>query len=255
MKHNSELIKFSNIDSRLSFDYAINLNKNNTINSLTFYHKLANSSCKIDFTKDFFDTINNFIDTIQGKIYGSLIVEKYKNTNDSKTYLMYDGKNYKIGRSINPEKRVLELKTASPNIKLLKETYFVAEKYFHELFYNSNVGGEWFELNYNDLQTCHILFNAKSKLEAEMLMRFFHKKIKENQKIKKEYDEIIYKSRVYVTTFTNTKIPFGKYKDKKLKDMVEPEHIQYLQWLYRLPKLDTTLRISIKSYLDHIEII
>lgn len=196
MKHDSSLIKFSNIDSRLVFDYAINLNKNNSINSLTFYHKLTNSSFKLNYKNSILDTVDYFIDTIKGKIYGSLMVEKYKNINDSKTYLMYDGKNYKIGRSVNPAKRLLELKTASPNIKLIKETEFVAEKYFHELFYSSNIGGEWFNLGYNDLQTCHILFNAKDKLQAEMLMRFFHRKVKENNKknlhIKKKYIRLKY---------------------------------------------------------------
>lgn len=254
MKHDSSLIKFSNIESKLAFDYAINLNKNNTINSLTFYHKLATSSCNLKYDKNIFKTINNFIDTITGKIYGSLMVEKYKNY-DSKTYLMHDGINYKIGRSINPTKRLLELKTASPNIRLIKDTEYIAEKFFHELFYDLNVGGEWFKLGYNDLQICHILFNAKDKLEADILMRFFHRKVKDNNKIKKQYKEEVYKARVFITTFENAKIPFGKYKGKKLKEMVEDEHIQYLRWLYRLPNLDNVLRISIKSYFDHNNII
>jgi hypothetical protein len=251
MKHDSSLVRFSNIESRLVFDYAINLNKNNSINSLTFYHKLATSSCKIDYNKNTFETADIFIDTITGKIYGSLMVEKYKIINDSKTYLMYDGKNYKIGRSINPNKRLLELKTASPNIKLIKECEFIAEKFLHELFCSSNVGGEWFELGYNDLQVCHILMNAKSKLEADMLMRFFHKKMKVSLKFKKSYDDFIDTQKVKVESFINTKIPFGKYKGKKLKEMCDEENIRYLQWLYRVPNLDNVLRYSVKRYLEY----
>jgi hypothetical protein len=168
---------------------------------------------------------------------------------------MFDGTNYKIGRSNNPKKRILALKTASPNIKLLKENEFIAEKYFHELFCESNVGGEWFELKYNDLQICNILFNAKSKLESEMLMRFFHRKMKGSLKFKKSYDDFIHNQKVKVDAFINTKLPFGKFKGKKLKDMVDDEHIQYLQWLYRLPNLDSIIRISIKRYLEYKEVI
>jgi hypothetical protein len=248
MKHNSELIKFTNLESKLVFEYVLNVNNYGKLSSLTFYHKLANSSCKVDYKLSIYDTINDFIDLIQGKVYGSVMIEKYKNFLNSYTYLMYDGNNYKIGQSIKPNKRLLEFKTGNPTIKLLKQNLYIPEKYFHDLFHDVRTGGEWFKLDFNNTQAVHILFNAENELQGAMLMRFFHKKVKKSIEVKKEQKQKV----EYERGFLNYKLSFGKYKGKKLKDMIGAEELRYLVWLYRDSNLNDGLKGTVCLYLNHI---
>lgn len=231
MNSTLSIIEFSNRESKLTFGYAVNLDKKGQKSSLTFYYKLTNSF-KVDFENSEFDTCINFIDIIQGKIYGSLMVEKYKNSNGSKTYLMHDGSNYKIGQSINPQKRLLELKTGNPTIELINHSCFIAERYFHELFMDCKVGGEWFNLNHIDYNIANILIKSSDKLRAEMLMRFYYKKVKSNN-VHKQKEKIRVEKVIRDNKFLIYKIPFGKYKSKKLKDMSDDLEIAYLRWAYR----------------------
>lgn len=229
MNINLDIIEFTNLESKLTFSYSVNKDKKGFESSLTFYYKLTNSF-KVNFRNSIFDTINDFIDTIQGKLYGSLMIEKYKNSPNSLTYLMFDDINYKIGQSINPEKRLTELKVANHTIRLINKSRFVPEKYLHELFAESRVGGEWFELRNNDLNIVNILIKSSSKLRAEMLMRFYYKQVKSYNDWKRK-EKIRVDNVIKNNQFLVYKIPFGKYKGKKLKDM--DNDIQYLKWAYR----------------------
>ena len=59
---------------------------------------------------------------------------------------------YKIGISDKPKKRLSTFKTANPKISLVCYSDLISfapmvENKLHELFKNQNVGGEWFQLN------------------------------------------------------------------------------------------------------------
>lgn len=69
-------------------------------------------------------------------------------------YLMYakDMNLYKIGQSINPHKRLMQLNYESPcTVSLIHQmpvtNMIAAEYYFHVLFNKKRVKGEWFALN------------------------------------------------------------------------------------------------------------
>lgn len=62
------------------------------------------------------------------------------------TYLMTDGRLYKIGRSSNPEKRIRELKTANPFIRMVCYGSGIEENTLHKKFGHLRVSGEWFDL-------------------------------------------------------------------------------------------------------------
>lgn len=75
--------------------------------------------------------------------------------NDYYIYFIGSGKNHKfvkIGKSINPKKRMAELQTASPvTISLIhyesvntEEKAFIIEKELHRIFRKYNSRGEWF---------------------------------------------------------------------------------------------------------------
>jgi len=76
-------------------------------------------------------------------------------------YFIESTNGVKIGRSKNPDKRILELQTANPNqLKLIKKipTKWSSrvEKILHRTFNEYNLGGEWFMIDYTDkyIQEC-----------------------------------------------------------------------------------------------------
>ena len=68
-------------------------------------------------------------------------------------YLITDGKSVKIGVSVHPEKRLLELQHAYPCTLSLfhafktkdRTTAFTLEWYLHALFSNAKLRGEWYD--------------------------------------------------------------------------------------------------------------
>ena len=73
----------------------------------------------------------------------------------TKVYLMIDNHTgfYKIGRSKNPSTREKTLQSQKPSIELL---YYwnglnKDERNLHKMFEEKRVRGEWFDLNYNDI--------------------------------------------------------------------------------------------------------
>jgi len=175
--------------------------------------------CTTDRSVDyFFDT---FMETIEGRLYGGVIIEKYGNE-DIYTYLMYDGSLYKIGKSLNPEKRLKELKTANPRCELLYYSKHIPEKYLHDLFIHKNFAREWFQLDDEEALLLRNLLSVKNKESAQMLMRMAIKRIKKNKPNRAEMKEKYY---------GNVKLGFGKYKGKSIKSMSDPEELRYLRWL------------------------
>lgn len=65
------------------------------------------------------------------------------------TYLMYDGINYKIGKSNNPKKRSNELRVSNINIKLVGYGLSIGEAELHEQYMDFHIAGEWFKLTEN----------------------------------------------------------------------------------------------------------
>ena len=101
---------------------------------------------------------------------------------------------FKIGVSINPEKRLNQLKTSSPTeLKLITKIYtndmYTLEKLFHKLFVrkNSTLGEgkkwknnrEWFFLNLNDINYIksfkkNVVFVHKGKTLLDYYNRMLH---------------------------------------------------------------------------------
>lgn len=113
-----------------------------------------------------------------------------------KTYLAFDNNLYKIGRSNNPEKRVSELKTANPSIRLIFYGNGDKEKILHQMFENCRVAREWFDLT--DAQ----VREAKSLIGEDL------------------------------NRFTNLKkvVDFGKYRGLQVSELNKQSHIKYMQW-------------------------
>ena len=68
-----------------------------------------------------------------------------------KTYLIYDNNMYKIGRSIEPENRLKQIKAHNPAAKLICTIDKDIEKELHNKYKNKRVGGEWFDLTESDI--------------------------------------------------------------------------------------------------------
>lgn len=136
---------------------------------------------------------------------------KPNNYNRPYVYLMTDGRYYKIGSSMNPFRRLKQLKTASPKIKLLGYYKKKTEEQLHKKFKKWKVAGEWFNL---------------PKYEVDMLLCDMHtpKKAKSLNEIKQiSLDEYL--------------IPYGEYKGRKLITMESVDEIRYIRKQIReLPK-------------------
>lgn len=74
------------------------------------------------------------------------------------TYLMFDGKRFKIGKTNNIKKRLSILKTASPDIKVIDFCNTDIEKQLHLIFKHKRYKQEWFDLNYEDLKGIQEIF-------------------------------------------------------------------------------------------------
>lgn len=68
-------------------------------------------------------------------------------------YLIFDpfSRLTKIGKSINPQKRFLEIKTSNPNAELFFYSSDYTEKLLHEKFKEKREKGEWFALDKYDI--------------------------------------------------------------------------------------------------------
>lgn len=74
------------------------------------------------------------------------------------TYLITDGKLFKIGQSVNPRKRLLSIQNGNINAVLLFYGSGVSEKELHDKYAHKRVGREWFNLDVNDIDEIKLLF-------------------------------------------------------------------------------------------------
>lgn len=124
------------------------------------------------------------------------------------TYLIFDGKYYKIGKSKNPNLRIKSLKTANPKIKLIAFGEGVEEKDLHRRYKSKRIGLEWFKLHRKDVQNIIRLLNNQCAGIT----------ISDDEKFSK---------------YSNFKITFGKYKGYKITDFTTKEELNYLKWAVR----------------------
>ena len=134
------------------------------------------------------------------------------------TYLIFDGILYKIGKSINPEQRLKQIKTSNPNAKLICYGNAVTEKYMHDRFYRSRIKGEWFKLNDEQLRNAIRLIKNGENNSFLNYDNTVQKMIEGSLKSDKLSEKYI--------------IEFGKYKGTPIKDMVSEEQYKYCKWLY-----------------------
>ena len=74
------------------------------------------------------------------------------------TYLMFDGKRFKIGKTNNIKKRLSILKTASPDIQLIDFCNEDIEKQLHRILKDKRYKKEWFKLEKEDLRGIQEIF-------------------------------------------------------------------------------------------------
>lgn len=119
-----------------------------------------------------------------------------------KTYLLTDGKRYKIGCTKNIKNRLSSLRTANIDIELVCYGDNVSEKMMHGLFKEKRVDREWFELNEKDVNDVRSLMNGSTTLVEHLKNSYKH-----------------------------YKIPFGKHRHKFIHELMNAEDISYLEWV------------------------
>lgn len=250
-----EVIQFSNIATKLKLQAQLNnAKKYDGVHSITFYYQMT-LPVKIHMEKpddSFDDLFNRFEDTILGKSYGGVILEKYRLEDGVKCYLVHDGRQYKIGKSKDPEKRLKELLTANPRCKLICYSELIPEKFFHEVYAHRRSGGEWFNLNDREVEVIIKMMNTKNRIKADALMRMCARQLRRNSPTREETrinDEIKIK-RKNLKDYDTAKFTFGKYIGIFVKDMQSADQRKYLFWAYHnLGNLDKKIKQAIKIQL------
>jgi hypothetical protein len=124
---------------------------------------------------------------------------------------------HKIGKSSNPEKRLQQLKTANPDIRLISYGDQISESELHEKFKYQRLKGEWFKLSTKDVE--YILRKLKTN-EIQSDSNSYEKKL-------------------------NYEIKFGKHKGKLLNMMTSWEEISYIKWYL---KASTDKKTTVYKY-------
>lgn len=133
---------------------------------------------------------------------GTQAIKQGKNRT-SLTYLMFDGRYYKIGMAQDPEARRKDLET-SPGIKikLIETSAYIKEKTLHKTFRSVRVKSnphlkEWFDLGPKDLSLCLRLMrgegNAAEAAELSMLTKKQGKARLKTEQEKLRFDDDIMK--------------------------------------------------------------
>jgi len=121
------------------------------------------------------------------------------------TYLMTDGRHFKIGSSLNPHKRLKQIQTGNPFCKLLGYTKRFTEAQLHKRYKKYRVSGEWFDL--------------PNKEAADLAW-----KMKRSKKNKKKDISTVNNVNLY-----KYRIPYGEFKGRKLCSMLSIDEIIYIR--------------------------
>lgn len=72
-----------------------------------------------------------------------------RKTKTSKTYVVHDGFKYKIGKSVNPKRRISELtkNSSAYDLRIITIFPYDIERDLHKFFEDKRDKGEWFSLN------------------------------------------------------------------------------------------------------------
>lgn len=248
-------IHFSNIESRLVFNYIIGYTmlkgkKKVEMNLELYYgtYRQYNEEyvhLKTKYTKE----DETLCDKMENILSGDDFI--HRNLNDYKigqfnTYLVYDGEHYKIGKATDVKKRVSDLRVANPSCQLISSSSFIPEKFMHEVFDQFNVAGEWFDLDDKNLLLAKKLLSIESRGEANVTMRFILARMKSHRR------PDIY--NILSDNYMKYIIPFGKYKGRLLHSMLLIEELSYLEWLYKSfkqqGKTDEKIYIMIIQHFD-----
>ncbi len=163
------------------------------------------------------------------------------------TYLMTDGRLFKVGQSVNPETRLKSLRTGNPHIELITYGNGVSEKYLHEYFFRDRIALEWFDLTEDKLKNAIRLIEqgesdrGKGNAKVETIeingIKFKGKRTGKYYKLsdaeKKRNSDGVKKSDDLSKKYV---INFGKYNGKKIIDMKSNEEYDYCLWLYNKMK-------------------
>lgn len=250
-----EVIQFSNVATKLKLQAQINFAKKfEGVHSITFYYQMT-LPVKIHFKNDsetFDDLFNRFEDTILGRVYGAVMLEKYKVEEGVKCYLIHDGHHYKIGKSKDPEKRLKEIKTSNHRARLICYSELIPERFFHDVYAHRRAGGEWFNLIDSEVEVIIKMMRTKNRVKADALMRMCSRQLKRNEPTRSEIrikDEIKERRQV-LKTYDTAKFSFGKYNGVMVKDMQSADQRKYLFWAYHnLGNLDKKIKTAIKVQL------
>lgn len=131
------------------------------------------------------------------------------------TYLMYDGRYYKIGKSKHPENRLKDLKVANPLLSLIVYGEGCTEKYLHNLFKSRRIKGEFYDFHDNELIAVTGLIK---KGETNKTFVFKNADI---------FNRLFKKARDYI-------FPFGMYKGRRLVSFKTEREFNYLNWLIKI---------------------
>ena len=180
----------------------------NTLEKRIFIYDDFNNKHYVKNTKNFIKEFEHFVDKFKIK------------TSDNKgsIYLVTDGKYTKIGAtSYNVKKRLNELQTG--NAKELKIIYeykvknkFSTEKMLHDMFLDKKILGEWYYLNFEDIQ---IIMSNKFNVEQNKcildkdLIEILDNDIRVLESIHSTYISKVYKR--YFNNYKN-KLKIKEYK-------------------------------------------
>jgi len=118
------------------------------------------------------------------------------------TYLIQNKSGlFKIGKSNNPERRLKELKTGNPDLKIIAFGTGIAEKELHTIFKSKKYKGEFYKLK---------------KYEVEKIIRMLKNEYKPY--MEKHYDHVI---------------NFGKWKGTDIIKMKSIEQLRYVKWFVK----------------------
>lgn len=110
-------------------------------------------------------------------------------------YLMHDGTYYKIGKSVNPKKRLSQLKTGNVNIQLINYSNKVAESYLHNIYKEYNIDLEWYDLNNEQVSEINYMFNTGDLTKIIKEKEFKLNRKKHEDKLRKQNEDRILKEK------------------------------------------------------------
>lgn len=116
-----------------------------------------------------------------------------------KTYLLYDGRLYKIGQTINMNQRMASIRNANPYIEILGHTNKISESKLHSAFSKYRVKLEWFNLNDAQVQSIldafetGILISPNRSFLSTEWYRKFNKITYDSNEVKKTINDKIQK--------------------------------------------------------------